>query len=221
MPEEPLKDKIPNRTIIVRKPIRRPIVVPRHTRERRRREIHELYESVRQNSDQERELIYNDLKKNHSPSTMIDLFYDLLGKDLANVLTKVQEIYNTYEDEPIIELEDVLYKKDGKTLEERIYHWFKEYNKPSQIQSLFFKLCNILNTEKHNMVSQVIKLKTKVEYIEVFRNCDDCYSGICEEYCDEEVHRADEWDEPPYHTNCECEAIFYEEYDLDPDDPTI
>ena len=113
-PKDDLDDKNKkNRTIIVRKPLRRPIVVPRYTRERRRREIHELYESVRQNSDQERELIYNDLKKNHSPSTMIDLFYDLLGKDLANVLTKVQEIYNTYEDEPIIELEDILYKKDG------------------------------------------------------------------------------------------------------------
>ena len=207
--------------VIVPKRLRKPIIIPKHVKEKRREEVHQLYETIRENDIKEQEQIYADLKKNHTSTSSLDLLYKILEKNLAKVLMRVQEIYSTYEEDPVIELEDVLFKKDGKTLEDRVAYWFKKYPKNNEIPFLFHRLWIILNTEKHNIVSQVIKRKTKVEYIEVFRDSVDCTTGICEEYCDEEAHHIDEWEEPPYHANCMCEAVFYEEYDLNPDDPTI
>lgn len=199
---------------------RKQIIVPKHTRKKRLEETHDIYARANENTDEECAKIYKNMLK-YDPQLMIDLFYKLLEKDLANILTIIQEYYQSYDTNIVINLEDILFTKDGKTLEQRIHHWFETFNTPAQKQNLFNRLCIILETEKYNMITQAIKRKVKAEYVEIFRNDNDCDTGICDEYADGEVHFAEDWDEPPYHSKCKCEAVFYEEYDLDPDDPTI
>ena len=205
---------------------RKQIIVPEHVREKRLEETHEIYAQANENTDKEYTEIYQCMLK-YDPKLMIDLFYKLLERDLANILTIIQDYYQSYDTDKVINLEDVLFKKDGKTLEERIIRWFETYSKPSQKQNLFHRLCTILDTEKYNMVTQTIKQKVRVEYIEIFRNYseEDCDTGVCDDYADGEVHFADDWEEPPYHPRCVCEAVFYEETDIhkieDLDDPMI
>lgn len=198
----------------------REIIVPKYIREKRLEEAHEIYAKANENTDKECSKIYKCMLK-YDPQLMIDLFYKLLEKDLSNILSIIQDYYQSYDTNIIIHLEDILFTKDGKTLEQRIYHWFGTFNKPAEKQNLFNRLCIILETEKYNMITQAIKRKVKIEYVEIFRNDDDCDTGICDEYADGEVHFVEDWDEPPYHPKCKCEAVFYEEYDLGPDDPTI
>lgn len=227
MAKDKLRDpkKKKNKIIIVPEEKRKPIIIPQHFRERRRREIHKIYTDIMSTTLNEEEKIYANLKKYYDAEKMIELFYEILENNLSIILQKIQDIYKIT-NSSIINLEDILFNKDGKTLEERINNWFLLYEDPKEIWNLFSRLNAILETEKYHMIPKIIKLKVEVEYIEVFRNDEDCFSGVCEEYADEEAHFADDWEEPPYHTRCVCEAYFYTEEEIrqnldDDQDPTI
>lgn len=189
---------------------------------KRRQEIDEIYAELSKTTDQEGEWIYNQLKLFYDPEKTIELFYTIFEQNLSIILTKIKEIFSSYSNTEPIELQDILFQKDGTTFEDRIKNWFIIYDDPKQIQSLFNRLLVILDTEKYNMIPATIKKKTNVEYVEIFKSSGArCDTGICYDYADGEVHLAEGFEDPPYHSHCECEAAYYEANDLDPESPTI
>ena len=116
-------------------------------------------------------------------------------------------MYKSYKNDVVIELADMLYHGDDKTLEQRVSGWMGEKN----LMNLFYHLCLIVDTETYQLIHQTIREKVNVEYIEIIG---DAECDRCAEYCDGEVYPADEIELPPYHPGCLCEAIMYEKEDI-------
>ena len=108
----------------------------------------------------------------------------------------------------IIKIEEFLYQKDNKTLEERIKYWITNTN---NVMNLFSHICLILDTETMQVMHQTIKQKTNIVYVEIIGTggCE-----LCASYYDGELHSEDEIDSPPYHPGCLCEEIMYDEADI-------
>lgn len=185
-----------------------------HTK--RKQEMDHLYEIVHELCEEDKEDLYKTLKKTFNETKILKLIYKFLEGLLSLDLQEIKKIYKTFNEEKILNLDNLLYHKDGKTLEERIHYWFETYSK-EQLTELFFHLCLILDTESMQLITNVIKEKTKVEYVEISSGeCDTCGGEVIEG-----VENIENVALPPYHPYCGCHAYFYEEYDLDPDDPTI
>lgn len=184
--------------------------------QQRKIEFHNLYQELQSTSDKEKEKIFSTLKKTYKSKPIIDLLYTFLTNDLSIILNHLSNIFQSYDNNTIIKLDDLLYNKDNKTLEERIEYWFDIYPDPEKnIYNLFNKLCLILDTEKQNLVPASMKQKIKDrKYAMVYMTGGDCTNGICEDYADEELHPIDEIEEPPYHPNCMCEVCEFELQDL-------
>lgn len=185
-------------------------------RNKRRKDLHNLYQKIQSTSDNEKEQIYSSLKKTYKAQTIIDLFYNILEKDLSIILTEIQSIFISYDENTPITISKLLYKKDNKTLEQRIKDWFKEYpDQKEDLYNLFQHLCVILDTEKQHLIPATIKQKTQVKYGEIEVGGGECSTGICADMAGEGVLLLDELEEPPFHPNCTCELYEYEEEDID------
>jgi hypothetical protein len=182
-------------------------------RAKRIKEMEFLYSLIVADSEKNKEYIYKIIKetidnnKEKLEEKLLDAIYENLENVLSITLSETKKMYNSFNENKPILLEDILYKKDGKTLEERVHHWMKEDN----IMDLFFHMCLILDTETFQLIHQVIKNKVNVEYVEIIGEggCE-----VCAEYCDGEVYKEDEIELPPYHPGCLCEVIFYEKEDV-------
>lgn len=182
-------------------------------RQQRIKDIKNLYKLATADSDNNKESLYNILKETFDEEKVIDAFYSFLEKTLSITLTEAKKIYKSYNREKIINLIDLLYNEDDVTLEKRIHNWFKQYDEDN-ILSLFYHLCLILDTETYRIITQTIKEKANVDYVEVVGGGSENCSGICEDYCDGEVHKEADIELPPYHPGCCCIAIFYEKEDI-------
>lgn len=177
-------------------------------REKRIKEINQLYELIIKDNDNYKEDLYSILKETFSKQKVIDSIYSHLEKILSLTLKEIKKIYKEYDKEKIIDLTDLLYNEDDKTLDERISQWFKKLDE-EHLMTLFYHLCLIVDTESFGIISKAIRQKTNAEYVEIISDgCDNC-SGSCEEWADGNVHHEDDIELPPYHPNCCCEAIFY------------
>ena len=181
-------------------------------RKKRINEIQNLYDLIIKNNETYKECIYTIIKetinnKEELEKSLLDIIYKILEETIAIVLTEVRKMYKTFDEDKIINLKDMLYNKDGKTLEERISGWVDEKN----IMNLFFHICLILDTETFSLIPQTIKKKVNVDYVEIIGE-GDC--DICAEYCDGEVYKEDEIELPLYHPGCKCEVVPYEQADI-------
>ena len=193
--------------------IKNKILINESVRLKRKQEMNELYELIHELCEEDKEELYKLLKETFNETKVLNLLYNFLEELLAKDLQFIKKIYKTFDDNKFLELDNLLYHKDGKTLEERVHYWFTTYSE-EQLTELFFHLCLILDTESMQLITSTIKEKTKVEYVEISSGeCGICGGGIEENVEDVEL--------PPYHPNCGCHACFYEEYDLDPNDPNI
>ena len=191
------------------------ILISESVRLKRKQEMDELYELIHELCEEDKEKLYKVLKETFSETKVLNLIYDFLEELLTKDLQVIKKIYKTFDDDKILDLDNLLYHKDGKTLEERVHHWFTTYSE-EQLTELFFHLCLILDTESMQLITSTIREKTKVEYVEISSGeCDICGGEI------EEIENVEDVDLPPYHPHCGCHACFYEEYDLDPENPTI
>ena len=191
------------------------ILISDSIRSRRKQQMDELYEIIHEYCEEDKKELYKNLKQSYNEQKTLNLLYSFLEELLSLNLREIKKIYKTFDDDKVINLDDLLYHKDGKTLEERVHYWFEKFSE-DQLMELFFHLCLILDTEGMQLISNVIKEKTKVEYVEISSgSCGGCEGGI------EEISNIEDVALPPYHPGCGCHAYFYEEYDLDPDDPTI
>ena len=142
----------------------------------------------------------------------LNIFYTCFSDVYALVLKDIKDIYNIKdqdEDKEINmkELQELTYNKDGLTLEERVTKHFKDYMRNTPTKERFlYDMIRILNTESLCLMNNLINQKTKAEYAEVEdSNCCE----LCSEWADEGPIPIDDFEEPPYHPNCECVPMFF------------
>ena len=177
-------------------------------------DIHHLYELITEDNDDYKEELYNILKETLEDDKIIDSIYSHLENILSLTLKETKKIYKSFDKDKIIDLEDLLYDKDGKSLDERVKQWLEKYSDKKQLMTLFYYLCLIVDTESFRIISTIVKEKTNCEYVEIISDsCDDC-SGGCSEWADGEPHHEDDVELPPYHPNCHCEAVFFEKEEV-------
>lgn len=176
-------------------------------------QMRELYDLITKDNENSKENLYKIIKetinenKDILEESLTNLIYGSLENSLSITLTHARQMYKSFDENKIINLKDLLYSKDGKTLEERIHGWMTEEN----VMNLFYHLCLILDTETFQIIHQTIKEKVNVDYVEIVGDggCD-----TCADYCDGEVYKEEEIELPPYHPGCMCEVIYYEKEDV-------
>lgn len=182
-------------------------------RKKRIKEMQHLYDLIIKDNESDKEYIYTIIKetidenKEELEKSLLNIIYKDLEDTIAIVLMEARKMYKSFDEDKIINLKDMLYNKDGKTLEERVKNWINEEN----IMNLFFHICLILDTETFSLIHQTIKNKVNVDYVEIVGEggCD-----ICAEYCDGEFYKESEIELPPYHPGCMCEVVYYEKEDI-------
>jgi hypothetical protein len=198
------------------------ITVDEKIREKRIQEIHDLYNLIIADNENAKEELYTLMKKaiednkDEAATHTANAIYEILETNLSTTLTELRKIYSkSFNEETILDLQEIFYQEDGKTLEERIENWFNEVlsDKPTQDEMLilFYHLSMIVDTESFNIISYTMKNKLDTTYVEIVagEGCD-----ICNEYCNGEVYEEDEIELPPYHPSCTCEPIYYEKEDI-------
>lgn len=141
----------------------------------------------------------------------LDIIYNSLEDVYSITLEKIREIYNIeILNEEIIEkdINKLTYFKDGLTLKQRIIKHCEEYEKEKPTKErLLYDIVKILNTEALCVMNNLISNKVKFEYAAI-DNDEECCK-LCLDYADEEYIPIDDFEEPPYHPNCECIAVYF------------
>lgn len=182
-------------------------------RKERLAKMQELYDLIIKDNENYKEDLYKIIKKfinenkKQLEDKVTDAIYDSLENTLSITLKYAREMYKSFNQDKNIDLKNLLYNKDGKTLEERIHAWIEDENP----MNLLYHFCLILDTETFQIIHQGIRNKINIEYVEVVG---DGGCEVCGEYCDGELYYEDEIEFPPYHPGCMCEVLFYEKEDI-------
>ena len=187
------------------------MIVNSTIKNKRIKEMRNLYDLIVKDNENYKETLYKIIKETIEETNLEEKItnniYDALTNVMSLTLAETRKMYKSFDESRQIELEYLLYSKDGKTLEQRIHNWIGEKN----IMNLFYHLCLILDTETYQLIHQTIRKKVNIEYVEIIG---DAGCDRCAEYCDGEVYPMDEMELPPYHPGCLCEAIMYEKADI-------
>ena len=152
-----------------------------------------------------------------SEEQILDLIFESLEQTYALSCSMVKEVYNITSKS--IDLKDLTYDGDDKTLEERLLQYFQELiayileciknDEPIDWdkikRNLHHRLLLVLDTE-----TQTVKIKVTRRKIEGHCEFGEVLPGEC---CPGSggIYPIDELDIPPFHPNCMCEVIYYEE----------
>ena len=141
----------------------------------------------------------------------LDIIYDALENIYSLTLEKIKDIYEVeILNEEVTEesINNLTYSKDGLTLKQRIVKHCKEYEKekPSK-ERLLCDIIKILNTEALCIMNNLISNKIKFEYAAIDNGNECC--DLCSDYANEEYIPINDFEEPPYHPNCECIAVYF------------
>lgn len=148
---------------------------------------------------------------------LLDLIYKSLEKTYSQTCKMVSDIYDITSKS--INIKDLTYDGDGKTLDERVTNYIYElleyirscYKEGKPVdwekikRNLHNRLLLILDTE-----TQTVKIKVTKRKVEAHCEFGEVLPGQC---CPGSggIFPIDELDEPPYHPGCMCEIIYYEE----------
>ena len=193
--------------------------IPKNIRDKRISEISNMYDNALNDIQIYNEKIYRIINNKQKTKTekrqqVKDTILDSLTDTMSYVLKEIETLYpNSYDKNAKIELEKLLYHKDGLTLNQRINNWFKEEENE---QNLAYHMRLILRTETEQIIPRIIqtKLTRNKVYVEILQGKGECSTGMCAEYADGQAYSEDEIELPPYHPDCGCEAIFYDIDDL-------
>ena len=153
-------------------------------------------------------------------SETINKIYDCLKEIYKLILNFIKENYPKAKVNNRIDLKVLIWNEDGLTLEERIIGHYNEYydrikgNKkliPIAKRALSFALVKIVDTESFQVANGLLneKLKNTAKYFENL-NGDSC--GGCNEETGYGIRPIKYLDDvPPYHPECRCIVIYYEE----------
>lgn len=151
-------------------------------------------------------------------STMTKIVRNYIWESLEETYSlsskMVKEIYDLSSQK--IDLKNLTYDGDGQTLDERLTKYFSEildylleHKEKSDWdlvkRNLRVRLLLILDTETQTVKTKVInrKVEAHCEFGEVLPG--ECCPGSGG------IYPVDELDLPPFHPNCECEVVYYEE----------
>lgn len=167
---------------------------------------------------------------------IVDLFYEALTETYLQTTIALKTIYNGNISDDIPDMEDFIYKDDGKTLSERIKGYWDEAKKLLKDSSFNNKkdsnknqtiILYLLNMYDRILSNEIQNIKTGIQEAKIIKNMgnliplieiyhtDDCSCGMCDLlegfYLEE-----DDPGHPPFHIGCQCEwwRDFY-----DPNDP--
>ena len=193
--------------------------IPKDIKDKRISEISNVYENALNDTQFYNEKIYRIINhkgkiKAQKKQEVKEEILNSLTDTMTYVLKEIEKLYpNSYDKNAKINLEKLLYNKDGLTLNQRIDNWFKEEENE---QNLAYHMRLILRTETEQIIPRIIqtKLTRNKIYVEILEGGGECSTGICSEYADGEAYPEDEIELPPYHPDCECQAIFYDIDDL-------
>ena len=126
-----------------------------------------------------------------------------------------RKIYNIKIDK--INIKDLPYQEDGKTLDERIDYWKAKYF--DEFVLLRNSLFKILDTEVNVLYNKILQNKVAkyADYVEVINSdscCEDCYNTYENKLFAVEKLKI----LPPFHPGCNCYIVFYQSKDLDYDE---
>ena len=186
----------------------------------------ELQQKIKEKVDSYAEKIANDniqlLKQENidwdkALNDYLNNIYNCLEENYLITLENIRKIYNINITNTDINIKNILkltYQKDGLTLEERITKHFNDYknNKPTKERILYDEL-RILNTESLCVMNNLIRQKIKKDFeygtIEESECCE-----FCQEWMDEGPLPISDFEEPPYHPNCECIPVYFTEKEI-------
>lgn len=156
-----------------------------------------------------------DIKWDIEHDAYLEIFYDCLTDILANTWETIEDIYgvDTKKKESITtaDIDKLTYSKDGLTLSKRLAKYFKEYSKHiPTIERMLYDLMRILNTEAMCVMNNGIRTKLKDDFTYALVEEAEC-CDICLDYMSEGLVLLDDFEEPPYHPNCECIAVEFTE----------
>ena len=143
------------------------MIVNSTIKNKRIKEMRNLYDLIVKDNENYKETLYKIIKETIEEANLeekiINNIYDALTNAMGLTLEEARKMYKSFDESRRIELEHLLYSKDGKTLEQRIHSWMGEKN----IMNLFYHLCLILDTETYQVIHQTIKQKVNVNYVEI------------------------------------------------------
>ena len=150
----------------------------------------------------------------------LDIIFKCFEDIYKETLTFIKDTYNIEIKQKNIswkDIEELVYKKDGLTLPERITKHLQEYDKERPTKErMLYDMLKIINTESLYFTNALIKNKVEFEYAMVEGSGDCC--DICLDWIAAGIIPADEFEEPPYHPECECMAIGFFEDEVEIDD---
>lgn len=141
---------------------------------------------------------------------LLNLFYELFEKVYTIILKYIKrESIETLTKE---EIANLLFKKDGKILEDRVRTYVSDFsNSLKELENkiiLLNSICKIARTEVIHLTNTAIyyKLKDKATHIVVYGgSCDTCDCGLRHG-----TFPIEEFDQttmlPPFHPNCGCSS---------------
>ena len=152
-------------------------------------------------------------KKSFATSENLNKYLDIIFECFEDLYEEnLLFIKNTYDIEveqkniSWKDIEQLVYKKDGLTLSERINKHLQEYDKKEPTKErMLYDMLKIMNTESLHFINALLKSKAGFEYVMVEGSGDCC--DICLDWIDEGVIPIDNFEEPPYHPECECMAV--------------
>ena len=137
-------------------------------RQKRMEQMQELYDLALANNDMCKEELYTLIKKitnenkQEIENQAIDYIYTALEQVMVITLQEARKIYKKLKDNKRISIEELFYKADEKTLDERVRERIEQ---DWDTLTLLYYLGVILDTETFQIIHQTIKSKVNIDYI--------------------------------------------------------
>ena len=108
------------------------MIVNSTIKNKRIKEMRNLYDLIVKDNENYKETLYKIIKETIEEANLeekiINNIYDALTNAMGLTLEEARKMYKSFDESRRIELEHLLYSKDGKTLEQRIHSWMGEKN---------------------------------------------------------------------------------------------
>lgn len=148
---------------------------------------------------------------------ILDIIYKYLEIIYKKVLELIKKIYPKVDKIKDINIDDLTWQEDGKSIEDRITTYCQyaaealKNNDEHIKDTLIYNMMRIIDTESITIANQM--LKKRVSKIYKFGQVvgDGCPSCIPRT---KKIVPVEELDWPPYHPNCCCIAVLYTEEEI-------
>ena len=105
--------------------------IDKNIRNKRIKDMENLYSLIMTGNEKNKENIYQIIKNNKNDkealnNELLNAIYLSLENIITITLQESRKIFHSFDENKIIKIEELLYQKDNKTLEERVKYWISE-----------------------------------------------------------------------------------------------